>query len=94
MLSNEHFLDVRQKMFWGALDPYGRVSGAVVGGGVGGEESSSDLAEKALWRWAKAEGGHQLQTLPSKGAHVRQRGKLLCQRLTAHRPTLTHHSWK
>lgn len=53
-------------MFWGALDPHNRVSGAVSGGGDGGEESSPDLAEKAVWRSVKAEGGHQLQTSSSE----------------------------
>jgi len=78
-------------MFWGALDP---VSGAVVSGGDVARESSRDLAEKAVWRWARAEGGHQLQTSPSERVQVRWRDKLLCQRLTAHRPTLAHHGWK
>lgn len=57
--------------------------GQLVAVGMGGAESSPDLAEKAVWRWAKAEGGHQLQTSPFKRAQVRRRGKLLCQRLTA-----------
>lgn len=59
------------------------MSGAVGGGGDGGAESSPDLAEEAVWRRAKAEGGRQLQTSPFKRAQVRWRGKLLCQRLTA-----------
>ncbi|OPJ87818.1 synaptotagmin-17 [Patagioenas fasciata monilis] len=58
-----------QEIFWGVLDAHDRVSGQSLVVEMGGM-SSPDLAEEAVWRWAKAEGARQLQ-LPVYGHNVK-----------------------